>query len=194
MNKFNKICIIANKSLQIISFHLDLRSVIEGHVSADGIKPNRGGQFNLVIAELQPGIDLGGLLQRAAHQSDVATDARHMPGDGIGTEQRGGAAVGGGHFQDGSLAGGRRGLDLGGVVFGHLDVDAGVFGGDEGFEGTVIARDSVELVRWHGWCFGRSMVQIMFTARLCWLWFDFCDGALLVGRWYNVQAIEVVDG
>ena len=158
--------IIANKSFHSIS-QLNLRSVIERHVPADGVDPNRGGQLNLMVAELQPRIDLGGLLQRRSHQPHVAADPRHVSGDGVGTEERGGGggggagSVGGGNnFQDGSLSGGTCRLDLGGVVCGHLDVDAGVLGGDERLEGAVVAGDGVELVRWHGcWSVVRQCIQ-----------------------------------
>ena len=131
-----------------------LRGIVIGHVPEDGISPYGGGELDLVVAELQPGVDLGLLLERSvAHQSGVASDARHVPGDGIGTKE-GGGGFGGrgaiGNFQDGCLAGGRGGLDLGGVVLGDGDVDAGVLGGDERLEGAEVARDGVELVGGHG--------------------------------------------
>ena len=129
---------------------LYLRGIVVGHVPADGVNPHLRRELDLVVAELQPGVDLGRLLQRAiSHQSRVTSDARHVPGDGIGTKEGGGrGAIG--NFQDGCLAGGRGGLNLGGVVLGDGDVDAGVFGGDERLEGAEVARDGVELVGGHG--------------------------------------------
>ena len=141
-----------------------LRGIVVGHVPDNWVHPHLRWELDLVIAELQPGIDLGRLLERAvAHQSCVTSDARHVPGDGIGTKEGGGrGAIG--NFQDGCLAGGRGGLNLGGVVLGDGDVDAGVFGGDERLEGAEVARDGVELVGGHGRCDGGWNVGM----NVCW--------------------------
>ena len=108
---------------------------VEGHVPDDRVDPERAGQLQLVRAEVDPRVDDGRLVERAAVEVRVAAEPRDVARDGVGLEDRALRRLEHGH-----LAGRRELCCRLGVYVLDRDLHAGIFSRNERFEGPEVAR------------------------------------------------------